>query len=155
LRPSKSGEVAYREEIYHPALAEPETASGFLSVTQSGDLVRDQRQPRREISEVGQSFLSVRDGPDAPENMWPIPGPARPMFAAMRQAVSGDAMALTRDFTLELVSDVPIWRVRLVPEDSELRGVGIVLIGCGATLVGMELSQPGGIRRILTFDVQK
>lgn len=64
-------------------------------------------------------------------------------------------MALTRDFTLELVSDVPFWRVRLVPEDSELREIGIVLVGCGATLVGMELSQPGGIRRILTFDVQK
>jgi len=153
LRASVSDRIAYREEVFHPALAQPETAAGFLSVTQSGHLVRDQRRPRREISEIGHNFLSVRKGPDEPENLLPIPAAARPMFEAIRHAVSGDTKAITRDFLLDLVATAPWWRVRLVPRDPDMRETGILLVGCGARLGGMEITQPGGVRRVLTFDV--
>jgi len=153
LHGDRSGRVAYREEVHHPALAEPETADGYLSVTESGRLVRDQHRPRREISEVGETLLSIRQGPGAPENLMPIPDSARPMFEAIRHAVVGDAAAIARGFELELVATRPLWRVRLRPKDAGARGTEISLIGCGEVLRGMEIVQPNGVRRVLGFEL--
>ncbi len=153
LRAGTSDRIAYHEAVHHPALAQPETASGFLSMTRSGRLVRDQHRPRREISEIGQSFHSVRKGPEEPENLLPIPSAARPMFDAIRHAVSGDAEAITREFSIELLAAAPSWRVRLVPREPGEREIDIILVGCGAVLTGMEIAQPKGVRRVLTFEV--
>lgn len=154
VRANPAGRVGYREEIHHPALAQPEVASGTLSMTADGHLVKDQRRPRREVSEIGESRVSVRQGPDAPENLLPIPSELKPMLDAIRGVVSGDTEVITAAFNMELSATAPLWRVRLVPSDAGASGIEIVVAGCGARLRGMEVRQPGGIERVITFDNQ-
>ncbi|HUF87991.1 MAG TPA: hypothetical protein VMM59_11470 [Thermohalobaculum sp.] len=154
MQAGPAARVGYREEVHHPALAQPEVASGTMSMTADGRLVRDQRRPEREISEIGESFVSVRQGPDAPENLLPVPSELKPMLDAIRGVVGGDAEAIAAAFDLELVASAPLWRVRLVPSDSAARGIELVVAGCGARLRGMEVRQPGGVRRVIRFESQ-
>lgn len=118
-----------------------------------GTLVREQRQPTREIAEVGDKFLSVRRPPDGSRNLLPIPSGMKPMFEALRHAVSGDAEALAEGFAPTLVSEGSPWRVRLDPRAEEAGDAAgdleIVLVGCGASLRGMELTRENGsVRKI-------
>jgi len=155
LHPAGAGRIAYREEVHHPALAAPETATGVLGITSDGRLLRDQMRPRREISEVGDDFVTLREAPDGPANLIPIPAEARPMFAAIRHAIAGEAAAIARDFALTLEPAPAGWRVRLVPKGAQAQAVEVVLAGCGAVLTGMEIVQPGGLRRVMSFEWQR
>lgn len=155
LRPAGPERIAYREEIHHPALPAPETAAGILGIAANGKLLRDQTRPRREISEVGDDIITLREAPGGPANIVPIPSEARPMFAAIRHAIASDAAAIARDFSLALEPAPAGWRVRLVPEDPDARAVEVVLVGCGAVLTGMEIVQPGGLRRVMAFEWQR
>lgn len=118
-----------------------------------GTLVREQRRPTREVAEIGDRFLSVRRPPEGSRNLLPIPSGMKPVFEALRHAAAGDAAALAERFSPRLVSEGVPWRVRLVPRAGEAGGesgeLEIVLVGCGASLRGMELIRgSGGVRRI-------
>ncbi len=122
-----------------------------------GTLVREQRRPTREVAEIGDRFLSVRRPPEGSRNLLPIPSGMKPVFEALRHAAAGDAEALAEKFSPTLVSEGVPWRVRLVPRAGEAAGAAageageleIVLVGCGASLRGMELiRENGGVRRI-------
>ena len=82
--------IRYREEISHPALDEPEVASGTMYVAADGTLVRDQEVPERQISEVGDTMLATRAAPEAEATLYPILGEVRPMLLALRRMLAGD-----------------------------------------------------------------
>jgi len=147
--------VDYREEVHHAALPRPETARGVLGVTTGGHLLRDQRIPRREISEIGDAFVSVRQTPEGPVNLLPIPVALRPMLDAMRLVMTGDAGAIADQFTVEPLGEGPGWHIRLVPKDPVASGMQIGLLGCGAVLTVIEIEQAGGVRRVLTLERQQ
>ncbi len=142
--------MRYREEVHHPALAEPEVATGSVSIAATGDLVRHQVTPERQISEVGRTMLSTRPTPDAEPTLYPIPAEARPMLLALRRALAGDADALAADFALDLAMDESGWRLALQPRAGD-GGATIVFGGCGENLRTVEIAQPDGVRRSLTF----
>jgi hypothetical protein len=146
--------VDYREEVYHPALPRPETARGVLWVTADGRLVKDQQIPQREISEIGEAFVSVREAPEGPANLLPIPAEVRPMLDAIRLVIAGDAGAVADKFALDLAPGGPGWRVRLVARDPDAPEMQIALIGCGTVLRSIEIDQARGVRRIFTFEHQ-
>lgn len=142
----------YREEVHHAALPRPEIARGELWVTAGGRLLKDQHMPRREISEVGEAFISVREAPDGPANLLPIPAEFRPMFEAIRLVIAGDAEATADAFALDLLPGGPGWRIGLVSRDPDAPEMPIALIGCGTVLHAIEIGQAGGVRRIMTFE---
>jgi hypothetical protein len=144
--------VNYREEVHHPALLRPEIARGVLWVTAEGHLLRDQHIPQREISEIGEAFISVREAPEGPVNLLPIPAEVRPMLDAIRLVVAGDTKAIADEFVLVLLPGGPGWRIKLVSRDPAAPAMQIVLTGCGATLQAFEIEQARGVRRILTFE---
>jgi hypothetical protein len=146
--------VDYREAVYHPALPRPELARGVLSITAAGRLLKDQRLPRREISEIGEAFISVRAAPEGPVNLLPIPAELRPMLDAMRLVIAGDAAATADAFALDLLPGEPGWRVRLVSRDPRAPAMRIALVGCGTVLQAIEIEQARGVRRILTLERQ-
>ena len=147
----------YREEVHHAALPRPEIARGVLWVTAAGRLLKDQHMPRREISEVGEAFISVRATPEGPANLLPIPAEFRPMLDAIRLVISGDAEATADAFTLDLLPGGPGWRVRLVSRDPdpEAPEMQIALIGCGTVLQAIEIEHARGVRRIMTLERQQ
>jgi hypothetical protein len=147
--------VAYREEAHHAALPRPEVATGVLRVTDGGRLLKDQRVPRREISEIGAEFISVRETPEGPANLLPIPDALRPMLDAIRLVVAGDAEGISEQFGLELLAGGPGWRVGLVPRAAEAPEMRIVLIGCGAVLRAIEIEQARGVRRVMILERQQ
>lgn len=142
--------VPYREEVHHPALAVPETASGTMHVATDGRLVKAQDRPRPEISEIGEDFLSLRPGPDAEASLLPIPPEARPVLDALRATLSGDLGTLTARFAPVLLPGGPLWRVSLAVHGAP-DALPVVLIGCGGVLRGIEIHEPGGIRRLIAF----
>jgi hypothetical protein len=129
-------------------------ARGVLSITAAGRLLKDQRLPRREISEIGEAFISVRATPEGPANLLPIPAEFRPMLDAMRLVIAGDAAAIAEAFALELQPGEPGWRVRLVSRDPRAPEMRIALVGCGTVLQAIEIEQARGVRRILTLERQ-
>jgi hypothetical protein len=146
--------VGYREEVHHAALPRPEIARGILGITSDGHLLKDQRAPQREISEIGDDFISLRQTPDGPVNLLPIPAELRPMLDAMRLVVSGNADGVAADFRVDLLPEAAGWHVRLVPKDPAASGIQIELIGCGAALQVIDIGQAGGVRRVLTLERQ-
>ena len=150
-----TGKVDYREEVHHPALSSPETARGTLGVTADGHLLKDQHRPRREISEIGDAFISVRQTPDGPVNLLPIPAEFRPMLDAMRLVVTGDAKGVADEFMADLLPDGPGWHIRLLPTDPAAPEMQIGLIGCGTSLNAIEIEQADGVRRVLTLERQQ
>lgn len=144
--------MAYREQVFHPALPQPEVARGTLWITAKGRLVKDQIIPQREISEIGDRFLSVREAPDGPTNLLPIPATARPMLDAIRLVVAGDAGALANEFTLDLQPGGPGWRIGLASKNAEVSETQITLTGCGDGLQAIEIEQERGVRRIFTLN---
>jgi hypothetical protein len=147
--------VDYREEVHHAALSLPEIARGVLGVTADGRLLKDQRMPRREISEIGDAFISVRQTPEGPVNLLPIPAEFRPMLDAMRLVVTGDAKAVADEFAVDLLPEGPGWHIRLVATDPAAPEMRIGLIGCGTALKAIEIEQADGVRRILTLERQQ
>ena len=144
--------MEYREEVHHAALPLPEIASGVLGVTADGHLLKDQQIPKREISEIGDSFVSVRQTPEGPANLLPIPAEIQPMLDAMRLVVTGNAQGIADEFGVELIGDEPSWHVRLTPGARLASGMQIELIGCGAALQAIEIEMANGVRRILTLE---
>ncbi len=143
-------EVAYREEVRHPALAEPEVATGTVHVAGNGALVRDQTTPERQISEIGETMLSTRSAPDAEATLYPIPADARPMLLALRRMLAGDAAAIATEFATELASGEAGWRLTLRPL-GEAPGPAVIFGGCGDDLLTMEIVGRDGVRRRLGF----
>ncbi len=143
-------DVGYREEVQHPALARPEVASGTMHLAQDGTLVRDQVVPERQISEVGENFVTVRDGPDTEPNLYPIPGELRPMLSALRGLLAGDLAVLEATFAADLSTGESGWILTLKPlSDPSLPAIDFA--GCGNMLQRMEIDGGDGIRRTLTF----
>jgi hypothetical protein len=147
LEPGRT--VRYREEVQHPALAEPELATGSMFVAGDGDLVREQVTPERQISEVGETMLSTRSAPDAEPTLYPIPDEARPVLLALRRMLAGDAKALAADFETDLAVEEEGWHLALRPRAAN-DGAAISFGGCGAELRTVEIVQPDGVRRSLT-----
>ncbi|MBK0400873.1 hypothetical protein H0I76_16860 [Limibaculum sp. M0105] len=117
----------------------------------SGRLVKKQITPREEISEVGEDFVSVRKHVEDQRNLLPIPPEARRMLTALRDVMSGDAEALETRYSPVMTEAQPLWRLRLAVHDDP-DYLPIFLIGCGSQLRGIEIREPGGVRRLVVFD---
>lgn len=142
---AEGGEIAYREEIFHPGLLAPVRAAGRLSEGRDGWLVREQTAPVAEVMRLGEDFLSVEraNGP----NLLPIPDRMRPMVTAMRALVHGDAVRLLAEFSASLSSGPDGWRL-------DLRWPGadpLALLGCGDVVRAFEIAPVEGARRVLHF----
>ncbi len=148
-------EVGYVEEVHHAALPRPEIARGVLGVTSDGRLLKDQRFPKREISKIGERFISVSETPDGPVNLLPIPAELRPMLDAIRLVITGDTKAIEEAFVLDLQPEGAGWRIGLVSRDPDAPEMLIALIGCATVLRAIEIEQGGGISRTLTLERQK
>lgn len=142
--------VAYREEVTHPALERPEVAEGTMSITPDGSLVRDQTAPERQISEIGERFLTTRSGPDAEPSLYPIPEAAQPVLAAIRGVLAGDTEAIEIGFATDLSSDGGGWRLVLRPADGSAKPE-IRFAGCGPVLDWTEVATDDGVRRTVRF----
>lgn len=149
IEPAPTRALRYREEIRHPALPAPVTANGILSVAPDGTLVRDQRWPEREISEIGTRVIRVRPAPGAPANTLPIPEAIRPMLAALRAVAERRLGDLAATYPLTLDTAAGGWVVMLTPEGGRHR---IALAGCGGRLEGLRLLDPDGAERVITFE---
>ena len=124
----------------------------MLGVLPDGTLVKDQSWPRREISEVGERFLSVRRGPDAEANVLPIPSAMRPALRVLRLLVASDLRSAGSAFEMGLGTDDAGWEVTLTPTLPEARGIRIMLLGCGNQLRRVKILEAGAIERHYTFD---
>ncbi len=146
---AQSGEqIAYREEIQHPALLEPTIATGTMALV-DGVLVKDQKTPKREISEIDQRVITVRKGPGAEANLLPLPDEIARFANALRALMSGSGQAVLDEFAAELMPVENGWKTKLSPlEEARL---SLDLVGCGARLTGMTLYEPDGVTRRLTF----
>jgi hypothetical protein len=146
--------IAYRDEVRHPALEQPEIASGTMRITKGGTLIRDQAVPRRQVIEIGDELVSVRTGPDAEPSLYPLPAEIRPMIAAIRALLTGDAAAIEAAFSAEMSIGDSGWRLTLRPI-SEQPLSAVAFSGCGGVLKQMEISESHGIRRLLSFSAAR
>lgn len=142
--------VAYREEVRHPALAEPEVATGTVYVAADGALVRDQATPERQISEVGDSMLSTRPSPEAEPTLYPIPSDARPMLLALRRILTGDASAVASNFVTDLSFEAAGWTLTLRPRGGPSAST-LVLRGCGSVMLSMDVPGLDGVVRSIAL----
>jgi hypothetical protein len=142
--------IRYREEIGHPALAEPEVASGTMYVAADGTLVRDQEVPSRQISEVGDTMLATRAAPGAEATLYPILGEVRPMLLALRRMLAGNGNAIAAAFATDLAADATGWVLTLRPR-GETDGTALSFAGCGDSLRAMQIPERDGVVRSIAF----
>lgn len=143
LRP-QGAEVAFAEQIWHPALTTPLTARGVFRLGQGGALIRDQQSPTLESARIGADFLTLTKAGEA--NLLPIPDDMAPMLAALRALVTGAPGTVERDFTISLAPAPDGWHLTFDP-----RRPGplarLVATGCGAALARLDLDLADGTRR--------
>ncbi len=142
-------EVAYREEVFHPALPEPQVTTGTMHIGPGGDLVRMQQWPEPETVSVGERFLTVTV-PGGDPNILPIPDDMAPFFLALRGILSGRPGSVSDSYTMMLQDAGPPWRVSLETGASDQ--MQTLLMGCGGQLRTIELIVPDLARRVLTFE---
>ncbi len=149
---AEAREVAYREEIRHPALPEPVHARGILRRLSDGRLMRRQTVPEPETLMIGESVITrLRPGATGSEIL-PIPEDLAPMIAVLRSALAGDALALGRDTSATLEAGQEGWRLALRPDGG---GASLTLLGCGTRLLGFETADPDGVWRRTVFEAAR
>jgi hypothetical protein len=146
--------IEYREEVRHPALVEPELATGTMYVADDGALVREQETPERQISEIGDRMLSTRSPPEAEPTLYPIPDEIRPVLLALRRMLAGDGAAILADFTTELSTRATGWTLRLQPHGAA-EGVALTFGGCGDRLAWLEIEGGDGVMRSIAFSPRR
>ncbi|MEM7744630.1 MAG: hypothetical protein AAF409_13065 [Pseudomonadota bacterium] len=142
-------EVAYREEVFHPALPEPQVTTGTMWMGPDGELVRMQLWPERETVNVGERFLTVTT-PGGEPNILPIPDDMAPFFMALRGILSGRPGTVSASYPMALQDSGPPWRISLNAGASDQ--MQTVLTGCGGQLHTIELILPDLARRVLSFE---
>ena len=140
--------VSYREEVFHPALPEPQGSNGTFRLDPDGSLIRAQEWPERETVSVGESFLSVT-APDGGENILPIPDDLQPFFMALRGLLAGQPERLHQANTVRLTDAGPPWRLTIQPNSAEVSALDV--IGCGGRILTLEVELPDHSRRVLFF----
>jgi hypothetical protein len=96
----------------------------------------------------------VREKPAGPVDLLPIPANLRPILDALRLAVTGDAEGIVDKFAVDLLPYSPGWHIRLAPRAPAAPPTTIGFFGCGNALQVIEISQEGGVRRVLTLERQ-
>lgn len=140
--------VRYREEVFHPALPEPQRSTGIFRLDPDGSLIRAQEWPERETVSVGESLLSVAT-PDGGENILPIPGDLKPFFQALRGLLAGQPERLHQINTVRLTDPGPPWRLTIQPNSAEASALEV--IGCGGRILTLEVELLSDGRRVLTL----
>lgn len=142
-------QMRYRERVFHPALLDSVDSSGILSIKPDGTLVRDQTDPKREVSELRETVVVVRSPPDGEANLLPMPDHVQQLARTLRFLLRfADGPGLEADTT------------RLADEDGHWRlGIGgttphkptILIRGCGTSLDRITLAEGGQVRRVISL----
>ena len=138
--------VPYREETRHPAFAEPEVATGMLSV-EEGRLIRDQRFPEPERAAIGDQVVSVTVPPSTEANILPIPAEMQPLVQTLRAVITRDASFIRDRTTLAAAPAGGEWVLTFPDLDP---GVGTFSVtGCGGRIRRIDVAEQTGIRRTM------
>jgi len=143
----------YREEIYHPAMADPVVTSGWFEIDTDGDLVRHQRTPDSAVTRIGENFIFVRrDSEDGDTTtIFPIPKELAPLFSSLRSIVRHTDRNTLAAYPHELQSGTTGWKLSLNTGSAGVTDNLIHLRGCGDVLRSVELQMPNGQRRRIVF----
>jgi hypothetical protein len=143
----------YREEIYHPAMADPVVTSGWFEIGTDGDLVRHQRTPDSAVTRIGEKFIFVRRDSEDGDNttIFPIPKELAPLFSSLRSIVRHTDRKTLAAYPHELQSDTTGWKLSLNTGSTGVPDNLIHLRGCGDVLQSVELQMPNGERRRIVF----
>ncbi len=141
--------IAYREQIFHPALIQPVTAAGTFRIADDGTLIRAQEYPEPEIAEIGRDTIRLRDDLEEEANLVPIPEDIEPMLATVRALVVGEPGRILETYSVALLPHEEGWQVVVDLGNATGALTHLAVIGCGETLSAVELDlSDGGRRRI-------
>ncbi|MFK7944695.1 MAG: hypothetical protein AB8B85_17550 [Paracoccaceae bacterium] len=140
----KGKRVPYREEIHHPALFEPEIATGTVWALADGALMRDQVTPHREIAEIRDNVLRLRSAPEGEPVIYPIPANVSQALGPIRMLLTGKQM--DQDLVV-MENDEHGWRL-FFGADTATRAQ---VFGCGARPRGVKTEDVSGVRRTTWF----
>lgn len=147
--------MPYREEIYHPALPEPDEARGWFDKSDGDDLVLHQTEPSVETLTIGEDYIWLQREADSTAEILPIPSEMQPLLDMLRMIVAGTpdlAKLSDAGFRSEIRNNEAGWRLTLTsnsPDDAARR---MVMYGCGDVLRAVELQLPDGGRRRYVFE---
>jgi hypothetical protein len=131
--------IPYREDTYHAALLTPVITSGTYDLSANGALLRHQVAPRKETTEIGERFITVRR--DGYENTVPIPSRIAPTLDILRSIIRGEAVSVD-SFKPSLTHSNAGWSVTLAE---------MTVQGCGDVLKRFVLTERHGERREIVF----
>jgi len=149
LKRPDSDKVGYVEEIRHPAIKTPLIAKGTFRRGEGGLLFREQSSPEPELVLFQGSHITIMRDQEAPEVVF-LPSDLSPLVDAVRAFLDGDAARLAPQFDAEIEGSPDGWRLQL-SRRSELEGVGVSMIVCGAQLTAIEIAGPEGQQRMIRF----
>ena len=146
--------IAFSEARFSPLLKEPLIVSGRLSYLGGGNFDREVTAPYRETAAIrGDSVRVEREGENARTFALKRAPELGGLLAGFVALLSGDAAAVTREFSLAASGDGGRWTIELTPLDGRQRRrlQQIVLGGAGnepACLVVLS-AQGGGTVTLL------
>lgn len=152
-RPGPQGKpLNYREEIYHPAIADPVVTSGWFEVGKNGSLIRHQLKPVAEVTRIGENFIFQRRESEGGENsIFPIPSELAPLLSSLRSIVQQTSKKTLISYPHTLEANRSGWRLSVQTDGSGARKNVIVLEGCGDVLNSVELQILNRERRRIIF----
>lgn len=127
-------------------MLDPLTTKGSFDLGRGDTLIRHQKTPTEEITEIGTRFIKLTRVADNYENTVPIPERLEPFLTVMRGIVSGNGADLA-GYESDLKADTQGWTLHLTSPDQ----TPINLFGCGSALSGIGLKLEGDEERIITF----
>ena len=143
----------YREEIYHPAIADPVIARGWFELSDDGSLIRHQTAPKSEISKIGRRFISLRrEVDDYENNIVPIPSELAPLLTALRGIILGDNTVVRDGYSFHIDSGDTGWSLALTPHPPTDGAEQLIMSGCGDVLSAIEIRLRNNERRRIIFE---
>ena len=127
--------LPYREAITHQAFERTLNASGVFLVTDDKTVLRRQVVPKREELEIGPDWITVRR--NGTKEQRPIPKKIQPLLRLLRAIVLGGQKKIDTALVGALEIDDYGWRLPVSPQLGQTQQ--IILVGCGAELLGIDL----------------
>ena len=126
--------LPYREAITHKAFERTLKTSGVFLVTDDETVLRRQVVPKHEELEIGPDWITVRR--NGTNEQRPIPKKIQPLLRQLRAIVLGEQQNRNTAFVGALEIDNDGWRLPVSPQPGQIQQ--IILVGCGAKLLGID-----------------
>ena len=150
----KAGEASFTERRHVAMLEQTLESSGKLSFEAPDTFVRETLKPRRERIAINGNTLTLSQGDRTRTLALDSAPEAAVIVEAIRGTLTGNRVALERNFKTSLSGNAQLWLLELVPREARLRSqvISVRVAGQHGVVREVLVALPDGDRSVMSID---